>query len=241
MLHSPVDAAGSVQPVRLTACLAAVCLSASAGIHADVCEPFVVNVHLQVDRSIRSRAIPADLKNETEALWMPYGVHLEWADSPASGAAPRGLSLEVILERRLIDEPGLPTWATVLGLASVKRNGSSARPIRVSLDATERVLARRTISRTSSGWIVDDHDLGRALGRVLAHEIGHLLLGAPYHDDVGLMRAMFRPEELAEPDHAAFRLTCSGVARLRGRIGLLTGTEHELIDPETCLHGRAER
>jgi hypothetical protein len=207
-----VDAAGSVQPVRLTACLAAVCLSASAGIHADVCEPFVVNVHLQVDRSIRSRAIPADLKNETEALWMPYGVHLEWADSPASGAAPRGLSLEVILERRLIDEPGLPTWATVLGLASVKRNGSSARPIRVSLDATERVLA---------------------------HEIGHLLLVAPYHDDVGLMRAVFRPDELAEPDRAPFRLTCSGVARLRGRIAVLTGTEHEPIDPETCNHGRA--
>jgi hypothetical protein len=236
-----VDAAGSVQPVSLTACLAAVCLSASAGIPADLCEPFVVNVHLQVDRSIRSRAIPADLKNETEALWRPYGVHLEWADSPASGTAPRGLSLEVILERRLIDEPGLPTWATVLGLASVKRNGSSARPIRVSLDATERVLARRTISRTSSGWLVDDHDLGRALGRVLAHEIGHLLLVAPYHDDVGLMRAVFRPDELADPDRTPFRLTCIGVARLNGRVGLLTGTEHEPVDPETCLPGGAVR
>jgi hypothetical protein len=108
--------------VRLTACVAAVCVSAAAGIHAEVCEPFVVNVHLQVDRSIGSRVIPADLKNETEALWMPYGVHLEWTDSPASRAAPSGLSLEVILERRIIDEPGLPKWATVLGLASVKRN-----------------------------------------------------------------------------------------------------------------------
>jgi hypothetical protein len=179
----------------------------------------VVNVHLRVDRSITSRVIPADLKNETEALWMPYGVHLEWTDSPAAGAAPSGLSLEVILERRIIDEPGLPKWATVLGLASLKRNAPSARPIRVSLDATESVLALRTISRTSTGRIVFDHDLGRALGRVLAHEIGHLLLGAPYHDDVGLMRAVFRPNELAEPDRAPFRLTT--VARLRGRIGPL--------------------
>jgi hypothetical protein len=222
-----------------TACVT--CALAVGAIHANECEPFVVNVRLQVDRSIRSRVIPADLKNETEALWRPYGVHLEWTDSPAPGAAPSGLSLEVILERRIIDEPGLPKWATVLGLASVRRNAPSVRPIRVSLDATESVLALRRVSRTSAGWIVDDHDLGRALGRVLAHEIGHLLLGAPYHDDVGLMRAVFRPDELAEADRTSFRLTCNGVARLRGRIGLLTGTEHELIEPETCLHGRAVR
>ena len=221
--------------MSLTACLAVVCVCAAAGIHADVREPFVVNVHLQIDRSIRSRVIPADLKNETEALWRPYGVHLEWTDSPANGAAPSGLSLEVILERRIIDAPGLPKSATVMGLTSLKPSVPCVRPIRVSLDATESVLAK---SRTSIGRIVHDHDLGRALGRVLAHEIGHSLLGAP-HDEAGMMRAVFRPNELAEPDRTPFRLTCIGVARLRGRIGLLTGTEHEPIDPETCLYGRA--
>ena len=222
----------------LTACLA-VCVCATAAIHADVCEPFVVNVHLQVDRSIRSRVIPADLKNETEALWRPYGVHLEWTDSPASEFEPSGLSLEAILEKRILDGPGVPKWTTVLGLAPVKLDRPSARPIRVSLDATESVLARRTVSRTSSGWIVPDHDLGRALGRVLAHEIGHSLLGAPYHDDVGLMRPMFLPDELALPDRTSFRLTCIEVGRLRGRLGVLTGTEHEPVDSETCIHGRA--
>ena len=223
----------------LTAFLAAVCIGATTGIRADVCEPFVVNLHLQVDPSIRSRVIPADLKNETEALWRPYGVHLEWTDSPTPGAASSGLCLEVFLERRIIDEPGLPNWTTVLGRAFVTLDDPSARPIRVSLDATESVLALRKISRTSTGWIVGDHDLGRALGRVLAHEIGHVLLGAPYHDDVGLMRAMFVPDELGGPDRTPFRLTCIGIGRLRGRIDLLTGTEHEPVDPETCLHGRA--
>ncbi len=210
----------------LTALAAACCTCAVAvgGSHVNECAPFVVSVHLQVDRSIKSRVIPADLKNETEALWRPYGVHFEWTDSPAPGAAPSGLSLEVILERRAIDAPGLPQWATVMGLTSVQPSVPSARPIRVSFDATESVLALRKISRTAAGWIVPDHDLGRALGRVLAHEIGHVLLGAR-HDDVGLMRAVFRPDELGESDRALFRLTCSGVARLRGRIGRLTGTE----------------
>ena len=226
----------------LTAFAACVTGALAVGaIHANECEPFVVNVHLQVDRSIRSRVIPADLKNETEALWRPYGVHLEWTESPAPGAAPSGLSLEVILERRIIDDPRVPKWATVLGVASVKQNAPSARPIRVSLDATESVLGLRRVSRTSAGWIVPDHDLGRALGRVLAHEIGHLLLGAPYHDEVGLMRAIFRPDELGEADRAPFRLTCIGVGRLHGRIGVLTGTKPESVDPEACLPGRAVR
>ena len=225
----------------LTAFTCVTCALAVGAIHANECEPFAVNVYLQVDRSIRSQVIPADLKNETQALWSPYGVHLEWTDSPGLGAAPSGLALEVILERRVIDAPGLPKWATVLGLASLKQNAPNARPIRVSLDATESVLALRRVSRTSAGWIVPDHDLGRALGRVLAHEIGHLLLGAPYHDEVGLMRAVFRPDELGEPDRAPFRLTCIGVGRLRGRIGVLTGTGPEPIDSETCLPGRAVR
>jgi hypothetical protein len=222
-----------------TACVT--CALGVGAIHANECEPFVVNVHLQVDRSIKSRVIPADLKNETESLWKPYGVHLEWTDSPAPRAAPSGFSLEVILERRIIDDPRVPKWATVLGVASVQRNAPSARPIRVSLDATESVLGLRRVSRTSAGWIVPDHDLGRALGRVLAHEIGHLLLGAPFHDEVGLMRAIFRPDELSDADRAPFRLTCIGVGRLRGRIGVLTGTKPEPVDPEACLPGRAVR
>jgi hypothetical protein len=177
--------------------------------------------------------ITADLKNETEVLWMPYGVDLEWTDSPVPVAATGSLSLEAVLERRIVDQPGLPTWATVLGLASVKRNALSPRPIRLSLDATKRVLELR-----ATGRIVHDHELGRALGRVLAHEIGHVLLGAPFHDDVGLMRAMFPPDQLAARDRAPFRLTCTGVTRLKGRISLLSGIEHELIDPEACVQGR---
>jgi hypothetical protein len=219
--------------------LAAACVCSAPGIHADECEPFELRIHLQVDRSIRSKVVLADLKDETENLWRPYGVHVEWTDSPAS-AASHEFSLEAVLDRQ-IDEPDLPKWTTVLGRAYLNLDVPTARPIRVSLDATEQVLAFRTTSHASILSIVHDHELGRALGRVLAHEIGHLLLGVPYHDKVGLMRAVFRPDELAEPDRAPFRLTCAGVGRLRGRIGMLTGTEPEAVDEDTCLPGRAMR
>jgi hypothetical protein len=213
---------------------------AVGAIHANGCEPFVVRVNLQVNHSIRSRVITADLKDEAAALWKPYGVHLEWADPGAPAVAPHGFSVDAVLDRR-IDEPDLPKWAAVLGRASLNLQAPSVRPIRVSLDATEQVLMLRTSHRASIARLVNDRELGRALGRVLAHELGHLLLGAPYHDEVGLMRAVYRPDELGEPDRAPFRLTCIGVGRLRGRIGAITGTEPEPIDPEPCLPGRAVR
>jgi hypothetical protein len=216
------------------------CAFAVGGSYASECEPFVVSVHLQVNRSITSRVITADLKDEAERLWRPYGVHLEWTDSRTSAVAPHGFSLEAVLDRQ-IDEPDLPKWTTVLGRAYLNLDVPNARPIRVSVNGTEQVLALRTTSRASIVSIVHDHELGRALGRVLAHEIGHLLLGVPYHDEVGLMRAVFRPDELAEPDRAPFRLTCIGVGRLRGRIGVMTGTEPEPVDEDACLPGRAVR
>ena len=111
----------------------------------------------------------------------------------------------------------------------------------MSFDATERVLALRTTSQASLVRIGHDHELARALGRVLAHEIAHVLLGAPNHDEAGLMRVSFRPDELAAPDRAPFRLTCLGVGRLRSRIRMLTGIEQESTDQETCLPGRTVR
>jgi hypothetical protein len=108
----------------------------------------------------------------------------------------------------------------------------------VSFDATEDVLALRT---TNQALIVRDHELARALGRVLAHEIGHVLLGAPFHDEAGLMRGVFRSNELAEPNRAPFRLTRSDVGRLRSRIPALTGIEQEPIERQKCIPSHTRR
>jgi hypothetical protein len=221
--------------------LAAACVCSATGIHADECEPFELRIHLQVDRSIASRAVLADLKDETERVWRRYGVRLEWTDGRADDTATPGLSLEAILERRIGEGPNEPIWMPVLGRAVVNLEAPARRPIRVSFEATERVLGLRMSSRASIARIVHDHELARALGRVLAHEIGHVLLGAPNHDEAGLMRVSFSPDELAAPDQAPFRLTCIGIGRLRGRIRMLTGIEHEPTDPETCLTGRTVR
>ena len=202
--------------------VAAVFVCAASAIHADISELFEVDVRLRVDPSLRSRRITDRLKRETEAVWRPYGVRLEWNDDGGGPESPgSGVSLDASLEREF--ERRLRTkWPAVLGRVTVMPDASNLRSIRISFNATENVLARRTTGRPLMAGIVVDAELGRALGRVLAHEIGHVLLGAPYHDTAGLMRDSFRPEELGEPDRGPFRLTCSSVDRLRGRLRALS-------------------
>jgi len=205
-------------------------------IHANECEPFEVNVHLQVDRSIASRVMTAALEDETESLWRPYGVRIDWADARHAEVKAHRFSLEAILEP-VIQELDLPTWPTVLGRVAVEPDGASARPIRVSFDATEKVLGPRT---NNQALIVRDHEVARALGRVLAHEIGHVLLGV-FHDKAGLMRATFRSNELAERSRGPFHLTRADVGRLTSRIPALAGIEHEPTERQICIQGHATR
>src|SRR5471032_3075245 len=172
------------------------------GIHAEEPERFEVSLHVHVDPAI-SRLVTGVFEDETAAIWRPYGVRLEWADTGAFRPGAHGWSLDVILQPK-IEGATLPQWSAVLGTASVDLDAPTRRPIRVSFDATESVLALGRSGPSTRSF--HDRQMARALGRVLAHEIGHVLLGAPYHDDVGLMRAMFHPDELADQDRTPFRL-----------------------------------
>jgi hypothetical protein len=204
----------------IAAVLAVWCVCGVAAAHAHEPEHFAVSLRLHVDRSIASRLDTRVLEEETASIWRPYGVQLEWTDARTAETAANGFALDVSLEPRIEQSERRP-WATVLGSARVDLDSPGRQPIRVSVDATESVLnLRRGLGL--SGFVTD-RELARGLGRVLAHEIGHVLLGAPYHDDAGLMRAVFLPNELAEPDRALFRLTCTDVARLSARLHVLTG------------------
>jgi hypothetical protein len=194
-------------------------------IHADVNERFAVHIRLRVEPSLASRRMTDRLKSETEAIWEPYGVRLEWTDDaadPGSAASSNGLSLNASLERQF-EQRVRVKWPPVLGRVEVSPDASNWRSIRLSADATESVLARRTTGRPAMAGIVLNTELARALGRVLAHEIGHVLLGPPFHDPAGLMRGSFPAEELRESDRTPFRLTCSSVDRLGDRLVALRG------------------
>jgi hypothetical protein len=87
-------------------------------------------------------------------------------------------------------------------------------------------LATVYVDRIDTLAVAAGIDRGTLLGRVLAHEIGHLILGTADHAPEGLMRATWRADELrrdtpldwvfSEPQGAEMRL------RLAARTDLVT-------------------
>jgi len=195
------------------------------GVHAEAKGSLEVRVRLRVDRSIRAERVAMQLKGEAEAIWQAYGIQLEWTDGDTPEPSPGGVALDVIVQRwagvGLIDRP------PILGRTVVASDTRSWRPIRVSFDAVEKMLMDRTLSRVSGAAMVREPELGRALGRVLAHEIGHVLLNTADHDHTGLMRATFSADQLAQPDRTPFQLPCPAIDRLNDRLRALSGETAE--------------
>jgi len=61
-------------------------------------------------------------------------------------------------------------------------------------------------------------DTGELLGRVIAHEISHLLLGTRDHEPHGLMRGQWRASELARQRPSDWRLTRAEGLKIRQAI-----------------------
>jgi hypothetical protein len=197
------------------AIVAALVLGGGPQAGAGVPDPFTVTVHLQVERRIASRVNEREVREEAASLWRPYGVELEWAAQ--TPVECEGLEFEVDAN---IEKFPFAQWVAVLGQASLGGDPFHNRSVHVSFGATERLLIDRAADGPSA-WVVSDRDLARALGRVLAHEIGHVLLAAPYHEHDGLMRANFAPRDLLYPDRAPFRLSNGSIWRLKTRVRVL--------------------
>lgn len=173
-----------------------------------------VNVNLALDRAITSKTMAPVAMEEATAIWRPYGVDLLWNDATAQAA----LALDVFVEpsEHRIDIVGMQA---VLGRTIILPGAGAPRPIRISLAAIDALLERRH----QPGPFLHDIVLATAVGRVVAHEIGHVLLGAPaFHDVHGLMRTSFIPDDLARMERSQFQLTDRSIARLRSRIAFLS-------------------
>src|SRR5215203_6314133 len=83
-------------------------------------------------------------------------------------------------------------------------------PIYVDREATERMLGMLTVEqvvRVLHRPHVGPADVGLALGRVLAHELGHVILSARGHERRDLMRPSFFLEDLIRPQRDAYTLS----------------------------------
>jgi hypothetical protein len=60
------------------------------------------------------------------------------------------------------------------------------------------------------------------LGRAMAHEIGHLLMGTATHSASGLMRAVWSDQDLRQGTEADWRFTPEDMARINRRLDEVT-------------------
>jgi len=197
------------------AALAALSLSTQAA--ADVC--------VEVDLRMTTGAAPSSvlfgsMASEVDAIWKPYGVRIQWTGDVDTLRCP---SIAWSFEVQVND--GFPPRSTArpltLGSTWVGRLPTSRRsPIHLDYAATRRLIGSLTTDQLDHAIGRRDttaSDLGRALGRVLAHEIGHGLLGAESHQRRGLMRATIAATDLVACRRRGYTLSDLEIARLRER------------------------
>jgi hypothetical protein len=173
----------------------------------------VVHVALSFDPSIHSRIVRSGAQAEAAVIWHTYGVDLDWGKQSAAD-----MCLAAYVNRAGGTED-LKTGA-VLGTAFVPEDAARGiAPIRIGFDVLD-ALAEPSASLNA---MLHEYAVSTAVGRVLAHEIGHILLGLPsYHDTNGLMRPRFWSTDFSLSSRWRFRLEDRSIERLHERLESLT-------------------
>ena len=139
---------------------------------------------------------------------------------------PRG-ALELLITARTLSgqDPGSLGWI-------VFTNGKPASKITVSMTAARRLLEQsswRGRALMALPPSIRETFLEQALGRSVAHEIGHYLLRSGVHTTHGLMRASFVSADLMDGRRDHVRLEPSDVMRLQQGL-LMVARERTGVD-----------
>jgi hypothetical protein len=129
-----------------------------------------------------SGGIPPEAYTEAERLLRPAAIRLKWVDctSPVLSVECTSLPLPTDLTVRVVATALPPATPWALGLAAWSGDLAAA------FIFYDRVVALRTNSRF----------VPSILGRVMAHEITHLLLGSQSHSEIGLMKGQWSADDL---------------------------------------------
>jgi hypothetical protein len=218
--------------MMLTVTTGVVALLASALVAAGIPEasspgipPIIVTVSSPA--GMPSRLIGAVLA-EADAIWRPTGVFFVWRRTPAvekgsaaieiNQPAPRTLHLTIGDEHGVgrggklplgwivFDDVTLPQQEIYLSHANAVAMMENAGGV-VGIVNQMPTIQRETL-------------VARAMGRALAHELGHYLLASKVHSEHGLMKAVLTAVELFQPGVGEFRIDPAQrravAARLRG-------------------------
>jgi hypothetical protein len=139
---------------------------------------------------------------EADAIWRYAGFAFEWERVPHEAAAA---SLQVVIGH---DVRGLSNGALALGWI-VFADSAPLQQIYVSYENALQLLVESpgVVGPIGNMPVLERETLlARAMGRVLAHEMGHYLLSSKAHTQTGLMRARITSSEFFSNDQRRFKL-----------------------------------
>lgn len=166
-------------------------------------------------------ASPDDLaaaRSEAGGIFRSAGISLAWIECRVPGAHTGDPCTDTLLVGRdlmlrLMDRaPESANRIVALGESMLDREQRGGVLMTIDLFPVRAVAGRTSISWTT------------LLGRAIAHEIGHLLLGSAQHPRLGLMRAMWSHDELSGLKPAHWGFSSREAAQMRQALRKLSRT-----------------
>ncbi|MGH9627708.1 MAG: hypothetical protein ACRD7E_05125, partial [Bryobacteraceae bacterium] len=179
--------------------------------HPAVGSPLSITVH-SFDYSSTHPASMAEAQRVAELIFLHAGIHVFWLNCPiarphsvaAPNCEPRTDAAHFVLAvlpehmaRKVATNP------TQFGLALLNREGGLPNYAYVFLQRAVDMAKSELVSWTG------------ILGHLIAHELGHLLLGRNSHVPVGIMRAAWRSTEIKQALTGNLLFTPKQVERIR--------------------------
>ena len=160
-----------------------------------------------------SNSIANDALREASAIWKLGGVTLDWHTSSEPPAVGERSTVDVTFD----DAPGSVAGQDVpLGWVTLDASGVPEGTIFLSRKNALRLVD--TIDEYRERPLkFKERLVARALGRALAHELGHYLTGSKEHSVSGLMKGRRLAHEFFSPACVGFNVT-SDERRLAARM-----------------------
>jgi hypothetical protein len=189
--------------VAMAAAVAAVVAVAGQSAAADAASPTVV-LHVENFAQIPADML-SDAESEARSIYDAAGIQTVWTNEDAGidDSDPSTLHLTVLLLTRNMSAQKIRKDRVGNGVM-----GQAARPTRRAYIFTFRI----TDTASMRGAFATD-----LLGKVLAHEVGHLLLPTPGHSDQGIMTADLQLSPTRVPRFTTEQSEAMRTALLDGR------------------------
>ena len=154
-----------------------------------------------------SKGLLGQAESDAAGIFRAVGVEIAWTNCNPAGDDPvedsscaKFLGPFQLKVRVLPDIPAAP--------------GTAERPLGAALGSMASVSLRRVREEAGRCQVMPQV----VLGPVLAHEIGHLLLGSDGHSAAGIMREHWQPQDYAPPQLRTLGFTPEQAATIRAEV-----------------------